>query len=273
METIVTTIAVPDNVLDHIQELTQIITSLISKSDFALYVILRVPEPLKKLKFITYLLQYMYSLQVITTKNRFNCDFKIALEDFVSLDYINAQKPCLRVFSHKFSFPLELVEESTEELDLSHEKAPVLGKGLLEIVKKIENFLKKNFERVEFEQTGINTEQEAVNPDDQGLKFSRKSCQGGTFDHMHFGHKIFLSVGALSSKALFIGVTSNAMLQKKKFNHVLEAVSKRKFNVKKFLDFFDKTLDLTISEITDGLGNYKDGKNAQSMCIYFIFRL
>jgi len=31
---------------------------------------------------------------------------------------------------------------------------------------------------------------------------------GGTFDHIHFGHKILLYIGLLVSKNLFIGITS-----------------------------------------------------------------
>ena len=40
------------------------------------------------------------------------------------------------------------------------------------------------------------------------LKHAEYSCLGGTFDSMHLGHKVFLSVGALASKKLLIGVTS-----------------------------------------------------------------
>merc|ERR1719273_1456459 len=40
---------------------------------------------------------------------------------------------------------------------------------------------------------------------------------GGTFDHLHYGHKILLSVGALlAENSLVIGLTTSSLLTKKK---------------------------------------------------------
>jgi FAD synthase len=44
-------------------------------------------------------------------------------------------------------------------------------------------------------------------PIEENFKNSKASCMGGTFDSMHLGHKVFLSVGAMSSEFLLVGVT------------------------------------------------------------------
>ena len=61
-------------------------------------------------------------------------------------------------------------------------------------------------------------------------------CLGGTFDHMHSGHKLLLTQAALlTGKRMLIGVTSDALLQKKKYASVLEPYSKREEYVRQFL--------------------------------------
>ena len=83
---------------------------------------------------------------------------------------------------------------------------------------------------------------------------------GGTFDSMHLGHKVFISVGAMASKKLLIGVTSQFMLEKKKYFYLLESHHKRKYNVYNFIELFDKDLRVEVYDLVDGLGPYKRGK-------------
>jgi hypothetical protein len=45
---------------------------------------------------------------------------------------------------------------------------------------------------------------------------------GGSFDHVHSGHKIFLGTAALQTKSLLVGVTNQGMLTKKKHFECLE---------------------------------------------------
>jgi cytidyltransferase-like protein len=48
-------------------------------------------------------------------------------------------------------------------------------------------------------------------------------CLGGTFDHMHPGHKLLLTQSALLAyKRLLIGVTSDCLLKKKAYAAYLE---------------------------------------------------
>lgn len=55
---------------------------------------------------------------------------------------------------------------------------------------------------------------------------------GGTFDHMHLGHKLLLTQACLLTKdVLHVGVTGDNLLQKKAYSEFLESFEKRKENV------------------------------------------
>ncbi|CAG8576569.1 1509_t:CDS:2 [Ambispora gerdemannii] len=59
---------------------------------------------------------------------------------------------------------------------------------------------------------------------------------GGTFDHLHAGHKILLHMSAwITSKRLVCGVTAENMLQNKKYKEFLEPIDTRVSKVLKFL--------------------------------------
>ncbi|CAH6719280.1 phosphopantetheine adenylyltransferase [[Candida] jaroonii] len=69
---------------------------------------------------------------------------------------------------------------------------------------------------------------------------------GGTFDHLHDGHKILLSVATyLSTQKLIVGVTDAELLKNKKYKEQLDSFEKRIQSTLKFL----KLLDLKSVEI------------------------
>ena len=72
---------------------------------------------------------------------------------------------------------------------------------------------------------------------------------GGTFDHLHAGHKVLLTMAALLSQTtsmsgsnqtpcLTIGITGDELLKNKKFREHLETWDQRQASVKAFLDGF-----------------------------------
>ncbi|UZJ54920.1 hypothetical protein CBS101457_004240 [Exobasidium rhododendri] len=66
---------------------------------------------------------------------------------------------------------------------------------------------------------------------------------GGTFDHLHVGHKILLSMAALcATSKIIVGVTDDSMLSKKKCAHLLEGVDVRIHRVATFLGNFRRPL-------------------------------
>lgn len=81
------------------------------------------------------------------------------------------------------------------------------------------------------------------------------SALGGTFDHIHDGHKILLSVAAfLTSSKLIIGVTDEELLLKKKYKEFLESFDRRANNVQHFLALLKPGLSAQIVPIKDVCG-------------------
>lgn len=83
------------------------------------------------------------------------------------------------------------------------------------------------------------------------------SCAvGGTFDHLHDGHKILLSMTAfLSCKRLIVGITGQKLLKDKKYSEVLEPIEARETHVIKFLSkVINEDTRFEIYEINDVCG-------------------
>ncbi|KAJ7775001.1 hypothetical protein B0H16DRAFT_1509174 [Mycena metata] len=78
---------------------------------------------------------------------------------------------------------------------------------------------------------------------------------GGTFDHLHAGHKILLSMAArLTSRKLIVGVTDDALLTRKAHAAALESLSVRMANVRRFLAIFSPGLEADVVPINDVYG-------------------
>jgi len=78
---------------------------------------------------------------------------------------------------------------------------------------------------------------------------------GGTFDHLHAGHKILLSMAAwIASTKVIVGVTDDALLTKKVNRHVMEDLSTRISRVRSFLQLFRPGLVYDIVPINDVYG-------------------
>ncbi|EJD44148.1 Nucleotidylyl transferase [Auricularia subglabra TFB-10046 SS5] len=78
---------------------------------------------------------------------------------------------------------------------------------------------------------------------------------GGTFDHLHAGHKILLTMSAaLASRKLIVGVTDDVLLVRKKNRHVLEPLGLRIARTRGFLELIKPGLELDIVPIQDVYG-------------------
>lgn len=78
---------------------------------------------------------------------------------------------------------------------------------------------------------------------------------GGTFDHLHSGHKILLSIAALlSSKELLIGLVEESLLVTKQFSKLIQPYEQRKERICNFINQFKPALSFSIYPLSDIYG-------------------
>lgn len=78
---------------------------------------------------------------------------------------------------------------------------------------------------------------------------------GGTFDHMHLGHKLLLTQACLVTKGcLHIGITGDALLQKKAYAEYLEPFEKRKDRALQFVTQLTPHLKVNAFMLEDPIG-------------------
>lgn len=86
-------------------------------------------------------------------------------------------------------------------------------------------------------------------------KSHRVVAVGGTFDHLHDGHKILLTMSAFFAKReLIVGITGEALLVKKTYREAMQSYKVRKSLVEKFLSAVDSTIKVSFYEIQDVCG-------------------
>jgi cytidyltransferase-like protein len=78
---------------------------------------------------------------------------------------------------------------------------------------------------------------------------------GGTFDHLHLGHRLLLSQAAILTKTtLHCGVTSESLLSSKAYKEYMEPLHVRMEAVSSFLRAFNPKLKINVFELIDTAG-------------------
>ncbi|MFX1258938.1 MAG: pantetheine-phosphate adenylyltransferase [Promethearchaeota archaeon] len=77
---------------------------------------------------------------------------------------------------------------------------------------------------------------------------------GGTFDHLHKGHKFLIKTALDISHKVFIGLTTEKMLNHKKYASKLEDYKTRENNLKNFIKSIADTKRVEIIELNDPYG-------------------
>ncbi|GJE90757.1 nucleotidylyl transferase [Phanerochaete sordida] len=91
---------------------------------------------------------------------------------------------------------------------------------------------------------------------------------GGTFDHLHAGHKILLSMACwITSEKLIVGVTDDSLLQKKVNKDVIQPISERIARTRTFLELFKAGLTYDLVPLRDVAGPTGWDSNVQALVV------
>lgn len=94
------------------------------------------------------------------------------------------------------------------------------------------------------------------------------SALGGTFDHIHDGHKILLTIAAfVTSDRLIVGLTEGELLVNKKYKEYLESFNTRLEHVSQFLDLLKPKVKLEIVPMKDVCGPTGTVPEIQSLIV------
>ncbi|GAA5824015.1 hypothetical protein JCM11251_003380 [Rhodosporidiobolus azoricus] len=91
---------------------------------------------------------------------------------------------------------------------------------------------------------------------------------GGTFDHLHAGHKILLSMAcSIASRKVIVGVSDDTLLKNKKLAHLLEPLSVRMRNVERFMDLVRPGVEKEVVPLTDVYGPTAHDPSIQALVV------
>lgn len=86
------------------------------------------------------------------------------------------------------------------------------------------------------------------------LVFQRVAV-GGTFDHLHAGHKILLTMTAfLAKQSMVVGVTDDSMLLKKQHRELIASTAERVKSVENYMQRVKCNISYNIVPIKDPFG-------------------
>ncbi len=92
---------------------------------------------------------------------------------------------------------------------------------------------------------------------------------GGTFDHLHEGHKFLLKTALSISENVEIGLTSQKLLEKKKYYSNLEDYKTRQDKLKEFINSFANLERINIVEIKnwDDMSRYAQDPEYEGLVV------
>jgi phosphopantetheine adenylyltransferase len=108
---------------------------------------------------------------------------------------------------------------------------------------------------VSFNKTGIIVK--AAYEKEPPIRVYENVVLGGTFDHLHSGHKILLTMAAVITKTrLVCGVTdyNDEKLHKKKYFELLEPINTRINHIESFINRIRRCINLQVIKIADDYG-------------------
>ncbi|KAI7935692.1 hypothetical protein MJO28_016563 [Puccinia striiformis f. sp. tritici] len=135
----------------------------------------------------------------------------------IELEFIDRKKTVIRIDSNRLEKILSKIYVQVEELKTKRN----------ELVIQVEVSIKA------FSRLDRNHSMFSMNQDER----FRTLALGGTFDHLHSGHKILLTIASwIATHRLIIGITDDQLLKNKQHSNQLQSLEERQEAVRKFLD-------------------------------------
>ncbi|EGF99356.1 uncharacterized protein MELLADRAFT_29192, partial [Melampsora larici-populina 98AG31] len=94
---------------------------------------------------------------------------------------------------------------------------------------------------------------------------------GGTFDHLHSGHKILLTMASfLSNQKIIVGVTDDNLLINKKYKSELQTLEERTRSVQNFINLISQnSLEISTVPLKDLYGPTASDPNIQALIVSY----
>lgn len=191
------------------------------------------------------------SILLLHNINRFNSIQRLLLEFY---DYSRAQKLKLGISNVKVYV---LYNENYIHLKDSYKFTAIL-KSVDCDAHSFGNKWDVPVYQIPIDASSIHADHKIELVDDEGTSCEgryKTVAVGGTFDHIHDGHKILLTIsGFLTRDHLIVGVTGKELLKNKKYADFLEDFETRSESVHDFFNIVNPQLDYKIYEINDVCG-------------------
>lgn len=116
-------------------------------------------------------------------------------------------------------------------------------------------------------------EEENDTPDHHKLLYT-KHCEqnvvavGGTFDHLHDGHKLLLTLaGYLARESLIVGITGPELLKNKKYAQAMQSYARRKQSVENLMNYIFPVLKVDCYLMNDIYGPTAEVENIDALVV------
>ncbi|GAA5897127.1 putative pantetheine-phosphate adenylyltransferase [Sporobolomyces salmoneus] len=91
---------------------------------------------------------------------------------------------------------------------------------------------------------------------------------GGTFDHLHAGHKILLTMAcSITSRKLIVGVSDEPLLGNKKFKQFLQTINERISSVERFIELVRPGIQHQVVPLQDVYGPTATDPDIQALVV------